>query len=111
MIALIAQDPDVLSGGAGWAGAGLLGLVLSWLLLVHLPAKDKQLKEIIDQHYTESGRQRADFGMQLDRIAKHCEMEMERANEQFQTSIQRVTDTFFSAVEKLRESINGKATR
>src|SRR5689334_4997153 len=35
---------DSLSGGAGWFGAGLLGLVLGWLLLVHLPSKDKQLK-------------------------------------------------------------------
>jgi uncharacterized membrane-anchored protein YhcB (DUF1043 family) len=36
---------DTLSGGAGWVGAGLLGLVLSWLLFIYLPAKDKQLKE------------------------------------------------------------------
>lgn len=33
---------ESISGGAGWAGAGLLGLVLAWLLLVHLPAKDKR---------------------------------------------------------------------
>ena len=108
---LIAQSPDVLAGGAGWAGAGLLGLVLSWLLLVHLPAKDKQLKEIIDQHYAESGRQRADFGEQLDRIARHCETELERVGQQFQSSSQRMTETFFSAIEKLRESINGRVAR
>lgn len=34
---------DTLAGNSGWAGAGLLGLVLSWLLLWHLPAKDTQL--------------------------------------------------------------------
>lgn len=39
---------DPISGGAGWVGAGLLGLVLSWLLLVHLPAKDKQIKELAE---------------------------------------------------------------
>jgi hypothetical protein len=46
---LLAQilPPDPISGGAGWLGAGLLGLVLGWLLFVHLPAKDKQLREII----------------------------------------------------------------
>lgn len=36
---------DVLAGGAGWFGAGLLGAVLSWLLLKHLPEKDRQSKE------------------------------------------------------------------
>lgn len=34
--------------GSGWAGAGLLGMVLGWLLLVHLPAKDKMLLQLID---------------------------------------------------------------
>lgn len=34
---LLAQATDPLSGGAGWMGAGLLGLVLAWLLLKHLP--------------------------------------------------------------------------
>jgi hypothetical protein len=36
---------DILGGNAGWAGAGLLGLVLAWLLLKHLPDRDKQNAE------------------------------------------------------------------
>lgn len=44
---LLAQV-DSLSGGGGWLGAGLLGLVLGWLLLRHLPEKDRQIKEILD---------------------------------------------------------------
>jgi gas vesicle protein len=47
-LVIVAQAADPISGGAGWVGTGLLGAVLSWLLLVHLPAKDKQLKEIMD---------------------------------------------------------------
>lgn len=43
-----AQDVSALAGNAGWAGAGLLGLVLAWLLLWHLPSKDKQIKDLID---------------------------------------------------------------
>lgn len=51
MGALLAQAAaDPISGGAGWFGAGLLGSVLAWLLLVHLPARDKQLKDILDRH-------------------------------------------------------------
>lgn len=38
---------DLSSDAAGWAGAGLLGMVLSWLLLIHLPAKDKQIRQSI----------------------------------------------------------------
>lgn len=37
-----------LSGASGWAGAGLLGLVLAWLLLVHLPNKDKRETALIE---------------------------------------------------------------
>lgn len=48
-ILLFAQTAtDPISGGAGWIGAGLLGAVLCWLLIIHLPAKDKQLKELVE---------------------------------------------------------------
>ena len=45
----LAQATDSISGGAGWVGAGLLGLVLGWLMLKHLPDKDKQISGLIDQ--------------------------------------------------------------
>src|SRR5258708_1629785 len=41
---------DPISGGAGWGGAGLLGLVLAWLLLVRLPANDKQQEKAAERH-------------------------------------------------------------
>lgn len=46
---LLVSQTDPLSGGAGWVGAGLLGLVLFWLLVIHLPSKDKQIKELIER--------------------------------------------------------------
>jgi hypothetical protein len=45
---LLAQAADPISGGAGWAGAGLLGLVLCWLLLKHLPDKDRQINNLVE---------------------------------------------------------------
>ena len=48
-VILFGQATDVISGGAGWAGAGLLGLVLGWLLLKRLPDNDKQTKELVDR--------------------------------------------------------------
>lgn len=47
-VAQVVPAADPISGGAGWVGAGLLGLVLGWLLFVHLPAKDKQLANLIE---------------------------------------------------------------
>lgn len=46
-VCILAQsaDPSALVGTSGWVGAGLLGAVLGWLLLVYLPAKDKQVAE------------------------------------------------------------------
>ncbi len=55
-LVLFAQSTDPISGGAGWIGAGLLGAVLSWLCLVHLPAKDKQLHEILDGQASERSK-------------------------------------------------------
>ena len=56
MWVLIAQvSPSELSG---WAGAGLLGLVLSWLLLTYLPAKDKQIRDMFADFREEMRLQR-----------------------------------------------------
>ncbi len=60
-------DPTSLSGGAGWVGAGLLGLVLAWLLWVHLPAKDKQIKEMIES--------RDKLALDMAKVASDCERE------------------------------------
>jgi hypothetical protein len=101
LAALLAQappTPDAISGGAGWVGAGLLGGVLSWLLFLHLPAKDKQIAGLIDsrdamvEKLTNSFRQaiieseeraaavdkerREDYRVSLAMVVSHCEKEM-----------------------------------
>lgn len=48
MTLFLAQVVDPVSGGAGWVGAGLLGAVLAWLLLKHLPDKDKQIQTMVE---------------------------------------------------------------
>lgn len=45
---LFAQTPSDISGlagNAGWTGVGLLGAILAWLLLWHLPRKDSREDE------------------------------------------------------------------
>jgi hypothetical protein len=48
VFAQAATPPDIISGGAGWVGAGLLGSVLGWLLFINIPAKDKQIAGMIE---------------------------------------------------------------
>lgn len=95
---LLLAEVDPISGTAGWAGAGLLGAVLSWLLLRHLPAKDAQLEKLIKdkddridalvkehretvreviQHHTDNAvRARDDFRTILNSVIQHCEKEV-----------------------------------
>lgn len=56
---LLAQNLEVFSGNAGWAGAGMLGAVLAWLMFVYLPSKDKQVAALIDR-FIEANQRRDD---------------------------------------------------
>lgn len=102
---------DSLSGSGGWLGAGLFGLVLAWLLLVHLPAKDKQLMDLIESkdaalklqrdkfveeqkaerecHEAEQEKARAAFEKALDTITAHCKDETRQMIEVFTKEMQR----------------------
>ena len=57
---LLAQGEPI-SGGAGWVGAGLLGSVLAWLLLVHIPNMDKQIMTLIADCDAHNEKQRKEF--------------------------------------------------
>ncbi len=85
---------DPLAGGAGWVGTGLLGSVLAWLLFVHLPAKDKQLKEFMEAKDKAvdsmlqgqwANLQRMELGYRNDLkvVAEHCKQELESVTYQF----------------------------
>ena len=84
---LLLGEVDQLTGGAGWAGAGLLGLVLCWLLLRHLPEKDRQFREMNDKHdlkitdimssfRDEMRDNREEFKVALQAMLLHCEKEV-----------------------------------
>lgn len=99
-IALLSQVPSEVGQGAGWVGTGLLGAVLSWLLGVYLPSKDKQLERLLEnqdkliekllaahgkamedkdiRHEKLMVEQRTDFRNSLVNVVNHCEREIER---------------------------------
>lgn len=85
---LFLADVEALAGGAGWVGAGLLGLVLGWLLLKHLPDKDKQLdgilqrkeafiRSLLDTNVATEKESRKEFRESLNAVVNHCREEMQ----------------------------------
>lgn len=82
-------DSVIPGGVAPWTGLGLLGLVMYWLLYVHLPSKDKQISEIVTTYNDRADRKdamhnealtesRQDFKQSLDKVVEHCAEEMEK---------------------------------
>jgi PAS domain S-box-containing protein len=75
MLDMIVAQGDPISGGAGWVGAGLLGAVLAWLLLRHLPAKDAQIERLVAAKDDTVKAMAEAYGVSLDKVIRHCEKE------------------------------------
>ena len=87
--------PTVVNTGAeyaGWGGAGLLGLVLSWLLLKHLPDLDKARKE-----------ERADFLKALEEQRRELVVAMAEARKEFAVILLRQEEKFERNLDKILE--------
>ena len=59
---LLSQINPAAEGWSGWTAFGLAGMILGWLFLAHLPAKDKQIRELLEAASKERD---------LDRTARH----------------------------------------
>lgn len=87
-----AANPDTLGGASGWVGAGLLGLVLAWLLLRHLPDKDRQLEKLIEGNRThvEAVLDKS-FGEMASQRKAH-EESVERRHQENQAGVHRILE-------------------
>lgn len=95
MSLLLAQAAiEPLAGGSGWAGVGLLGAILSWLLLVHLPAKDKQIRDLMEVNDLKHREARTEYRDTLAQILAYGERH-----------ITSVATQLASELERLREAI------
>jgi predicted HicB family RNase H-like nuclease len=100
-IAQAAAPPDIISGGAGWVGTGLLSSVLAWIFFAHIPAKDKQIAALIESHAAQIRELTvahqeaiktlvADFRASVTDMDKRCaEMDRERRHD-YNGQLQRV---------------------
>ena len=105
-LALFTQVADPISGGAGWVGAGLLGLVLGWLLLVHLPSKDKQLKDMINDKdklfsdlSADKDRQLSEKDKQINTILDHKWAAIESLIKDHSETLKHVTTEFRNSLQ------------
>lgn len=98
---LFAQTTDPLGGTAGWVGTGLLGAVLSWLLLVRLPANDKQIKDLMDsrdqltkemaeKHAAQMKELALSFGKQIESTMTAYEQNLREKRQDFKENLDRV---------------------
>jgi hypothetical protein len=102
-VALLAQASsgiEVVTGGAGWAGAGLLGLVLGWLLLKHLPEKDAQIERLIKRH-----------DEALDKAGKDHETELREARQDFKEALAVIIGQNDKSVVLLTSAIREESER
>ncbi len=114
-VAQLAANPDPLTGGAGWIGAGLLGAVLSWLLFLHLPAKDKQVKEMFDLQNQDREKEResreklvAALKAAIDGVADKYERQTASEREQFYARNDAVRMAIETQTQKLLAALGCK---
>ena len=100
-LTVLAQSPDPIAGGAGWVGAGLLGLVLGWLLLVHLPAKDKQIMGLIADCDAHNENQRKQFVEENEKQRKEFLEESRESRLKFDSTLRYVTEQQTRQMERL----------
>lgn len=106
-------DLGSLSGGAGLAGAGLLGVVMTWLLFKYIPGKDGDTKDLLKELLSENKADRTAMSQRYDserlaeRDARHV-----RATE-FHASLLKQAVTFQQALKGLEEQhkVDAKADR
>jgi hypothetical protein len=67
---------EALVGNAGWAGAGLLGLVLGWLLWRHLPDLEKSRVAEREAYLSSLREAQQRFDAALHRVLEHCKEEL-----------------------------------
>lgn len=120
---MLAQDQTF---QGGWASFGIAGLVLAWLLLVYMPAKDrrdqangeakdKQMKELLDRFDSERNQDRTDrhsryseYQASINKQFIAYEENLRRQNDQHKMDAENDRKAFLERQERT-ESALGKA--
>lgn len=87
MIAQIQNDT------AGWVASSLFGTLLGWLCLKYLPAKDAQIKELIDRQDAQNRQMLIDFKECLNAISIHVHERDRERRDDFNAALQSIRET------------------
>ena len=105
---LFAQDASLLTGVGGWAGAGLLGLVLGWLLMRHLPAKDQQIKDFIESKDMLVKDMITEFKGALHLVVTHCRDENLLARKEYREQTETLRSLWSCFLESSKRELAEK---
>jgi hypothetical protein len=100
-----------LSGDAGWAGTGLLGAVLAWLLFIHLPNKDKLLTASIEKKDEQIDEQRKEFTASLAVMMMNFRQEAAAERAACEKHFSTLADSINSAFKTIGDQVNNHAMR
>ncbi len=109
-----ASDMTVGAGAAGWAGTGILGGVLSWLLFKQIPEQTRILREIIKQHDdTEKAQrdahvilereQREDFKQTMQAMMEHSRSIVDGLGKALQADLRTMQKSMETMLEVLHK--------
>lgn len=113
--------PDTPAGWAGWASFLTSGGVLTWLLFVHLPNKDKQQEKMVQANFDHVAQLTKDHKEAVEKLAAENKASLAEERKAFQEGLKQVIDhareesrfsiTLFSrdleSIEKTLERLNG----
>lgn len=108
MLFILAVEPDPLSGGSGWIGAGLLGCVLAWVMFIHLPGQNKMFQELLGMFMKSQSSER-----ELDRTARHTaasafQNALAQIHLDHREEMQKDRDALMSRQQRLEDAIKGQ---
>jgi hypothetical protein len=95
LLVILAQDAVSIPGYSGWAGAGLLGLVLGWLLLKGLPDQVRQTKELTEAK-----------DKQIDDLIKAKDTAVDKLTAAFRDAQIKAIDTFSALQSSMQENFS-----
>lgn len=96
------QSVEALSGNSGWMGAGLLGLVLAWLLLKHLPSKDEQIKDLLKTKDTQIENLTGKYTAALDKAVADHKQALDKVVADHKETIKLVVEKTTSESDSIR---------
>lgn len=104
---MIAQNvpPDFTVPGASWTAAGLLALVLGWLLFRELPSQKQQVKELITTRDELVNRLAERFESTLETLADKATIVDRERRTDFKESLKILTDTNQRDNQFIREAL------